>query len=61
MCKGFEDVTKWVLVHDGSNVLFKGQAGAVCTPVSNTIVDFASEALMDADIISLGIIDLVED
>ena len=50
-----QEPTKWILIHDGSDVLFKGQCGQATS--AQTIVTYDTEALMDADIITLALND----
>lgn len=55
ICIGIEDISKWILVHDGDKVLFKGQTASIIT--HKTLLSFATEGLMEAEIVSLGLID----
>jgi len=52
------DPSVWVLVHDGTNVIYKGQCGQATS--KSTILDYTTEALMEAAIITLGLVDLLE-
>lgn len=53
------NIAKWVLIHDGTNVLYKGQCGQATS--KNVIVDYTTEALMEAAIITLSLVDLVDE
>ena len=52
----------WVLIHDGTNVITKALSGHASTKRTGFIMlDYASEALLDAEIVSLGLVDLPDE
>lgn len=51
-----KNASVWLLIHDGTNVIFKGQCGNATS--KNIILEFATEALMEAEIVTLGLVDI---
>jgi len=54
----FNSVSDWYLVHDGINVIAKGQGGQATS--SHVILEFATEVEMENTITALGLIEQEE-
>ena len=54
----FNSVNDWYLTHDGVNVINKGQGGQATS--KHIILDFVTEAEMEAAIINLSLIESEE-